>query len=291
MKQTSHSGWISYGNGTFLPSLELSIPVLDDFFGVIRGIRVFTTTVIVNGSFFHLTDHIKRVVGGAKRLSISLPQSHEEIAQICKECLKQSRDAGQNSEGSMCLIISAGDGKSSGKLYVLLKDAVSFEERLYKKGAQIASYVFKRYLPLVKLTHYLGGYMAKEAMGPNFDFPFFVTPEGKVLEGDTFNLFFVSGKKIITPAISDGILDGITRRLVCQLIQKDLAYTLEERSVHQDEIPSMDEAFLTSSLRQVMPIATMDTHHFVAPGLLSTKIRKTLLDYYENYPIKGQTLL
>ena len=287
---TANNGWISYGNGEFQPSQDLSIPVMDDFLGVIRGIRVFTTTVTAGNVFFHLNDHVQRVVDAAKTLRIPLSESPEEIAKHCQDCLDKSRAAGQEGPGAMCLIASGGDGNSPGRIYVLLKDFKPFEQRLYTEGARLESFAFQRYIPLVKLTHYLGGHMAKESQNPDTDFTFFVTPEGQVLEGDTFSLFFISGQKIITPPVSDGILDGITRRLVCRLIQDRLPYELEERHVQADEIPNMDEAFLTSSLRRVMPIHCMDGHTFDSPGAVSTAVRNAVQHYYSQYPSETLSL-
>jgi branched-chain amino acid aminotransferase len=95
----------------------------------------------------------------------------------------------------------------------------------------------------------LAGRLAKEQ---GFDEALFVTPHGRVLEGPTWTFFWVHDGRLLTPPLSDGILDSITRaRLLEELDVREAPCTLDDVRVAQ-------EAFIASSVREVMPIAVVD---------------------------------
>ena len=80
---------------------------------------------------------------------------------------------------------------------------------------------------------------------------------GRVIEGTTSNVFLVSGSEIVTPPEAAGILAGITRGLVIS-IAPSVGLTLREASFTADELAAADEAFLSSSLREILPIVRVD---------------------------------
>ena len=84
-----------------------------------------------------------------------------------------------------------------------------------------------------------------------------VDREGFVLEGSTSNLFLVKGKKLVTPPHSAGILLGITRVHVIELARAE-NYAIEERAMPVSELFSADELFITSSIREVVPVVSVD---------------------------------
>ena len=115
------------------------------------------------------------------------------------------------------------------------------------------TYVPTRVLNGLKTLSYaanmLAGRLAKEQ---GADEALLVTPHGRVLEGPTWTFFWVRGGRLHTPPLSDGILDSITRaRLLEELDVTEAPCTL-------DDVRAAEEAFIASSVREVMPIAAVD---------------------------------
>jgi branched-chain amino acid aminotransferase len=104
----------------------------------------------------------------------------------------------------------------------------------------------------------LAGRIAKEQ---GADEALLVTPHGRVLEGPTWTFFWVAGGRLHTPPLSDGILDSITRRRLLEECE------VTEVPCTLDDVAGADEAFIASSVREVMPIATVDAIELPqAPG-------------------------
>ena len=78
-----------------------------------------------------------------------------------------------------------------------------------------------------------------------------------ITEGSSSNLFIVAGGGVVTPPLRVGILDGITRRPLLDLARAR-GLTVEERSLRPGDLKSADEAFITSSIRGVLPVVRVD---------------------------------
>jgi branched-chain amino acid aminotransferase len=85
----------------------------------------------------------------------------------------------------------------------------------------------------------------------------FVDGEGRVLEGSTSNVFLVSGGRLVTPPEEIGILAGITRAHVLQIASK-LGIVSEVRVVREDELFTCEELFISSSIREILPVVAVD---------------------------------
>jgi branched-chain amino acid aminotransferase len=95
----------------------------------------------------------------------------------------------------------------------------------------------------------LAGRIAKEQ---GADEALLITPHGRVLEGPTWTFFWVAGGRLHTPPLSDGILDSITRRRLLEECE------VTEAPCTLDDVRAAEEAFIASSVREVMPIAAVD---------------------------------
>jgi branched-chain amino acid aminotransferase len=93
-----------------------------------------------------------------------------------------------------------------------------------------------------------------------------VTPHGRVLEGPTSSIFWISGGSVLTPPLNDHILASITRRLVIE----ETGAT--EQGCRLDELLDADEAFLASTAREVHPVSAIDGRGFPAPGPTTAEI-------------------
>ncbi|MEM8925649.1 MAG: aminotransferase class IV [Actinomycetota bacterium] len=127
--------------------------------------------------------------------------------------------------------------------------------------------------------------MAADEAG--FDDVVFRTVEGRLAEGTSMSLLVVKGDRLIGPPL-DSVLDGITRRLVCELAA-DLDLAVEIRDVHWDEVEGADELFFSSTNKIVSPIAALDDHTYEAPGPVA-KALGALADRLiaDDHPLSGR---
>jgi branched-chain amino acid aminotransferase len=92
-----------------------------------------------------------------------------------------------------------------------------------------------------------------------FDEAIFLDRYGHVVEGSAENIFLVLGDTIVTPPVSDNILEGITRRTVMTLAQ-DQGFKVVERSIDRSELYKANEVFLTGTGAQVSPVVKIDSY-------------------------------
>jgi branched-chain amino acid aminotransferase len=130
-----------------------------------------------------------------------------------------------------------------------------------------------------KLTGaYLNTAFAKtEAIRHGFDEALFLNSEGHVVEASAANIFIVSNDTLVTPPLSDDILEGITRKTILTLAT-DLGIPTVERSIDRSEIYKADEVFLTGTGVQIAPVIEVD-HRTVGEGKIGP-VGKKFFDTY-----------
>ena len=109
-------------------------------------------------------------------------------------------------------------------------------------------------------ANYINSRMAqREALRNGYDTTIFLNKDGKVAEGPGSCLFMVAGKKLVTPLLTDSVLESITRDTVLKLAQ-ELGLVVEERSIDRTELYVCDEAFLCGSAMEITPIFSVDKY-------------------------------
>jgi branched-chain amino acid aminotransferase len=110
------------------------------------------------------------------------------------------------------------------------------------------------FIPAVKFTGNPEMLLARrEAKAAGAFEAILLNPSGLVAEGASSNLFLVKNRRLVTPALSAGILDGVTRSIVLNLAEGH-GIPVEEREVAPWELLQAEEAFLTSTLKEIMPV-------------------------------------
>jgi len=113
---------------------------------------------------------------------------------------------------------------------------------------------------------YVNSALAKsEAMQNGFDEAILLTNEGHISEGSAENIFLVINGKLVTPAISENILPGITRNTVIELALRELGMLTCERQVDRTELYGADEIFLCGTAAQIAPVVEVD-HRPIGTG-------------------------
>ncbi|MFP5327212.1 MAG: branched-chain-amino-acid transaminase, partial [Acidimicrobiia bacterium] len=122
---------------------------------------------------------------------------------------------------------------------------------------------------------YINSSMAKiEALKAGYDEAILLSPQGYVSECTGENLFIVKGGKVITPPLSAGALEGITQNSV-MTIARDHGYEVEVGNILRSDLYTADEAFLTGTAAEVVPIRSVDDRELGEPGPITRKIQET----------------
>lgn len=109
-------------------------------------------------------------------------------------------------------------------------------------------------------ANYVGNALAdQDVRNLGFDIAILLTQEGKLCEGSGENIFIVRDDKVITPSITEGILEGITRAFLLEAV-RDLGYDVVERVVDRSELEIADEAFFCGTGSEIVPLIEVDNY-------------------------------
>ena len=161
------------------------------------------------------------------------------------------------------LVWTAGPAGGDPAGFALLSEVPGWIEDVRSRGARAVSLLGVRaavpwLLPGVKSTSYAVNMAAEaEAKRRGADEAVFVDAEGVVLEGTVTNVWWRSGETLVTPSLELGILAGVTRAALLELAGA-LGYAVEEGAYPLGDLYDADEAFTSSSVREVMPLVEVD---------------------------------
>jgi branched-chain amino acid aminotransferase len=148
-------------------------------------------------------------------------------------------------------------------MFIIAATIQLYPDEYYLNGLSIITCATRRpppgaLMPQVKSLNYLNNIMAKvEAIQANALEAIMLNEQGYVAECTGDNLFLVKNGMLLTPLISDGALDGITRSVIIQLAAQ-LAVPVVERSLTRYDIFTADECFLTGTAAEVIPVVALD---------------------------------
>ncbi len=273
-----------YLNGSLLPLADARIAVMD--YGFLYGYGLFETMRAYGGKVFRLDRHLERLAGSAETLGIAVDKS------VLKDAVMETIDANGLSEARIRLTVSIGEGgmvpdpASCGQPTVLV---VAGEYRplpneVYDKGyrAIVSSVRRNSRSPIsgMKSLNYLESMLARqEARAAGVDEAICLNEEGFLAEASTSNVFLVGEGALRTPGLTSGILPGVTREAVLKLAGK-LGITTVEDDITLDELLQADEAFITNSVVEVMPLTEVDGKP-VGTGKSGEITRKLMEGYKE----------
>jgi branched-chain amino acid aminotransferase len=248
---------ISYLDGEFLKNSEAKISPFD--LGFTRSYAVFEFLRTYNLKPFLLDDHLKRLFFSARILGIKHKFTKDFIKKIIFKLLEKNKNL--NSELNLRIFLTGGESKnflfsSKPKLYIIVTKLKPIPEKFYLKGIKIITKNFHRDFPQAKSVNYsiLIKYL-KEAKRKGA-FEVLLVNNEEILECATSNFFAIIKGKIITPP-KEKILEGITRKYLISLIKK-YKFPFEERKIFIKEIKNFDEAFITATNKEILPVVKLD---------------------------------
>jgi 4-amino-4-deoxychorismate lyase len=248
---------------------------------LLRGRAAFETLRVYAGRPFRLEAHLDRLDSSAE--SIGLPKvgrgQLEELTALVLD------DVGAELAGVdtvLRLVWTAGSVDGSPLGLAMLSEVPTWIEEVRRRGAIAVSLLGVRaavpwLLPGVKSTSYAVNMAADaEAKRRGADEAVFVDAEGIVLEGTVTNVWWRCGETLFTPSLDLGILAGVTRAAVFEL-SSGHGYAVEEGSYGIAELLGAEEAFTSSSVRELMPVVELDGRRLrrgPAAGVLQEALRE-----------------
>jgi branched-chain amino acid aminotransferase len=248
-----------------------SISIFDR--GFLYGDSVYEVTRTAGGRPVDLERHLVRLERSAA--AILLPT--------------RTLAAAGNPDSYIRIILTRGSGEIgldpalavAPRLIVIVRPLHLPAPELYREGCAVALVGVRRNLrravdPAVKSGNYLNNILAlAEAKRSGAHEAIMCNAEGHVVEGSTSNIFVVRGGVVRTPVLEDGLLDGITRGRVIELCRA-AGFPVEETHLLPGDLGGAEEAFLTSSIRGVLPITRVDGARLASgkPGPMTRELMR-----------------
>ena len=251
--------------------------------GVFEGIRAYATSQ--GAAVFRLTDHVERLFNSAKVFLIDIPYTQQQLVDAVKATVR----ANGLDECYIRPIVYLGYGEMGlNPLPCPVNVSVAvwpwgtyLGDEGIEHGVRTKISSWQRHDPNAvppgaKGTGmYINSSMAKvEALKGGYDEAILLNPQGFVSECSGENLFIVKKGTVVTPPISAGALEGITRDSV-MTIARDLGYEVEVADVLRSDLYTCDEAFLTGTAAEIVPMRSVDDREIGEPGPITRSIQET----------------
>lgn len=271
-------------DGVLVDPGTASIPVLDR--GFLYGDSAFEVLRTYGGQPFALTPHLERLVDSLRKLEI--PLGVDEVRALRNDIFEALDSAG-NEESYVRIIVTRGvtpiglsyDPEVEVRRIVVVLPLTKPDPALYE-GCHVVTVATARTVDGTgaagaKASNYLANILSlSQARQRGGHEAILVGLGGELLEGSTSNLFLVLQGRVVTPRLGLGILSGITRRVVFAAAERE-GIAIEERVLFPSDLYGAEEAFITSSIREVMPVTMADGVRLDpgadGPGTITARLR------------------
>lgn len=232
--------------------------LLADDEGFTRGRAAFETTRVYGGRPFRLAEHIARLERSASRIGLPAPQ-RSELERLAALALEHAGVP----DATLRLYWSPGAPGGQPVGIAMVGAIPTWIEEVRARGQHLVSLLLPRpsspwLLPGTKSVSYAVNMAAEaEAKRRGADDAVFVDADGIVLEGPVTNIWWREGEILVTPSVELGILAGETRAALLGLAH-DLGWVVQEGAYPLARLAAADEAFTSSSVREVVPVVELD---------------------------------
>ncbi len=273
---------LCYLQGKFIPLEKAQVAVNDR--GFLYGDGLFETIPVYEGNPFYAEEHLLRLSEGADIMGLPFNYEISSLEEILKETVKVN----SVNRGFLRLTLSRGKGKrglspegcTEPLLLVVPSCSIPYSRENYKKGygAIIVKGTRRNsFSPLsrLKTLNYLDNILARmEADKKKAEEGILLNSFGNIACGTVSNIFIYKNDVLVTPSSQCGILKGITRQIVIKMAH-EREIQVEERPLDPEELMEAEEAFLTNSLMEIMPLTSLEGKLIGKgkPGLLSRELK------------------
>ena len=237
---------------------------------------------------FRLTEHYQRLVKSARLLQIDCPYSTDDLTNALIDVIKANEYTENLSVRQTLFVDGFGSWGSEGpvEMFVAPIPRGKTSAEYNKKGLHCCVTSWRRISdemlsPRIKCgANYMNSRVGqREALRNGYDTCIFLNNLGKVSEGPGSCFFMVKDGELVTPALTDSVLESITRDTILN-IAKHNGISVCERSIDRTELYTCDEAFLCGSAMEITPIFSIDRYEIGNGniGSLTKKLHHLYLD-------------
>jgi branched-chain amino acid aminotransferase len=266
-----------YVDGRWVHPDEATISIND--IGLLRAYSVFESLRTYDRRPFHLDEHLNRLYHSAELIELDIPWSREQIAAVVREVIERN----PYRHASIRILVTggvSGDGilpSGNPTLAVLITPLPERDMERFARGYKLITTRLLRVAPEAKTTSYVAAVRAlKEAARQGAEDALFVNEQGHVLESTRSNFFIFKGDTLVTPR--EEVLIGITRNAVLELARG--RFPVKERPILLEELAQADEAFVTASSKEIVPVVQIDDLVIGSgkPGRRTTELEQRFID-------------
>jgi branched-chain amino acid aminotransferase len=252
-------------DGKFVDKADAKISVYDH--GLLYGDGIFEGMRVYNGKLFEAETHFRRLFESARAIRLTIPYMAEHLKLATEETFKINKFT----DCYVRLLVTRGVGNlglspanCETPSVVIIADAIAlYPKEMYEKGMPIiTASVIRNHpnalSPRIKSLNYLNNILAKiEANDAGVPEAVMLNHEGNVAECTADNIFIVKHGIVYTPTTYDGILEGVTRKVIIELCKKH-SIPCVEKTLQRHDLYVADEFFLTGSGAEVIPVTRID---------------------------------
>ena len=283
----------AFFRGDYVPLKDANVNIMTHALhygtGVFEGIRGNWSEEQGVVNIFRLREHYERLLQGCRLLMLDIPYTADQLCDITVELVE--RNGHRQDIYIRPLAYKSAELVANLKLQDLESDfaliTIPFGNYLGSDTLRCCTSSWRRVddpmIPArLKISGiYVNSILAKtEATLAGFDEAIILNHDGHVCEGSGENLFLVVDGKMITPALEDNVLPGITRDTVIQLAQSELGLEMVERTVDRSELYLADEVLLTGTAAHLTPVVELDNRPIAdgKTGPISAQLQKMYFD-------------
>jgi branched-chain amino acid aminotransferase len=282
-----------YVNGRITPEDQAVVPVFDH--GFLYGEGVYEVCRSYHGKPFLLDRHLARLRKSASFIALQVPFDDDGFAARIEDTMKAASLTPWTSGGPdayIRILLTRGIGELTydpaatpvPTLVIIARAHKAPNPRIYDEGVALSIVPIQRNAPealnpLIKSNNLLNNAMAMQRALRAGGFEAVMrNHRGELAECSQSNLFVVSGGGVRTPPLEAGLLAGITRQLVLDLC-REAHVPVEEATLHDADLLEADEAFITSSTREIVPAVKVD-HTVISDGRPGTITRALMAAFH-----------
>lgn len=292
MRADADPNSIVYFGGQYMPLCEARVGILTHALhygtGVFEGVRAHWDELSQELFILRPLDHYERWKQNCGILRIDVPASPRELCSITAELMRRNGFRTNIYVRPIAYKCAERVGVATDDQDAFAIVAMPFGDYLHAENglhAGVSSWrrIEDNAIPArAKICGaYVNSALASDEVRRNgFDEAIFLNESGHVAEGATCNIFMVRKGRLITPPITDNILEGITRDIIIELARRELGLPVVERSIDRSELYICDELFLTGTAVGVAPIVRVD-HRPVKDAVIGPIVRQLLRAYFD----------
>ena len=265
---------IRLGQKSEILRLENQINSLDDASrqlpaGVYTTFRTYQKRYAVS-----LLEHFDRLENSARLSGTVIALDYERLRQELRNALSLFEPTEARVRFSVDLTVNPGD------VYISLEELHTPSVDQYRDGVAVITRKMHRENPVAKATNFImeAEKIRHEINPQEINEVLMISEDDRVLEGLSSNFFGIQNEVLITA--EEGILPGITRKMAIE-IARQLGYFVVYRNIRREELPKLDEAFITSASRDILPV-TRSNNRPVGTGKVGNSTRRLQVAFQKN---------